>query len=166
VQRPRFADAAVAVFADNDDEALRRCQIGVLRAMTPQDTEVRAGSGFDALARNALAHLESVLARPPRDPGDWSIEPPGGCDCAVCSTLNNFLADRRLRAMDWPLKEQSRRHVHQQIDGHELPVEHSTRRVGRPYMLQLVKTQALFEREKQEREAAEADLEWLSAVAR
>ena len=84
----------------------------------------------------------------------------------MCGTLNDFLADPGLRAVDWPLKEQSRRHVHQRIDGHELPVKHSTRRVGRPFLLQLVKTPALFEREKQERQADEADLQWLRAVAR
>ena len=82
--------------------------------------------------------------------------------CASHSTTSWLIA--RLRALDWPLKEQSRRHVHQRIDGHELPVKHSTRRVGRPYMLQLVKTPALFEREKQERQAAEADLQWLHTV--
>ena len=165
-EAPEIADAAVGMFADNDDAALRRCQVGVLRALPQDDPEILAGSGFDVLARNALAQLESSLARPPRDPGDWSIEPPGGCACAVCATLNDFLADPGLRAVDWPLKEQSRRHVHQRIDGHELPVKHSTRRVGRPYLLQLVKTPALFEREKQERQAAEADLKWLMAVAR
>jgi hypothetical protein len=162
---PEIADAVVAVFADIDDAAMRRCEVGVLRALPQDDPEILAGSRFDVLARNALAHLESFLARPPRDPGDWSIEPLGGCACAVCFALNDFLADRRLRALDWPLKEQNRRHVHQRIDEHELPVKHSTRRVGRPYLLQLVKTPALHEREKQERQAAEADLQWLYTVA-
>ena len=163
---PEFVDAAVAQFADEDDEALRRCEVGVLRAMPQDDPEIRAGSGFDVLARNALAQLEAWLARPTRDPADWSIEPPGGCACALCVTLNDFLADPELRALDWPLKEQSRRHVHLRIEGHELPVKHSTRRVGRPHMLQLVKTPELFEREKQERQAAEADMEWVLAVTR
>ncbi len=59
-----IADAAVAVFADNDDAALRRCQVGVLRALPQDDPDIRAASGFDALARNAMAQLESWLARP------------------------------------------------------------------------------------------------------
>ncbi len=162
---PEIADAVVTLFGDNDDAALRRCEVGVLRAIPLVDPEIRAGSGFDVLARNALARLESWLARPPRDPGDWSIEPPGGCACELCVTLNDFLADPRLRAVDWPLKEQSRRHVHHRIDEHELPVKHSTRRVGRPYLLQLAKTPALHEREKQDRQAAEADLQWLQKAA-
>ena len=162
---PEMADAAGAVFADNDD-AQRRCVVSVLRAMPQGDPEIRAGSGFDALARDGLARLESWLARPPRDPNDWSIKPPSGCVCAVCAKLNDFLTDSGQRVLDWPLKEQSRRHVHERIDRHELPVRQLTRRVGRPFTLQLTKTPALFEREKQERQAAEADLQWLLAVAR
>ena len=162
---PEIIDAAFAVFAD-DDDALRRCVVSVLRAIPQQDPEVRAGSGFDALAWNTLARLEFGIARPPRDPDDWSIEPPSGCACPVCAILNDFLADAGRRVLDWPLKEQSRRHVHQRIDGHELPVRHVTRRVGRPYTLQLVKTPALFEREEQERQADETDLLWLRTVAR
>ena len=162
---PEIADTAVAVFADNDD-AERRCVVSALRAMPQGDPDVLAGSGFDALARNALAQLESWLARPRRDPNDWSIEPPSGCACAVCVKLNDFLADSELRALDWPLKEQSRRHVHERIDRHELPVRHVTRRVGRPYTLVLIKMPALFEREKQERQSAEEDLQWLLVVAR
>ena len=161
-QAPEIADAAVAALADVEPHVV----VSVLRAMPKDDLGIRGGSGFDALARNTLARLESWLVRPQRQPGDWSIDPPGGCGCAVCGTLNDFLADSGLRAVDWPLKEQSRRHVHQQIDGHELPVKHSTRRVGRPFLLQLVKTPALFEREKQERQVAEADLQWLRPVAR
>lgn len=162
---PEIADTAVAVFADNDD-AQRRCVVSALRAMPQGDPDVLAGSGFDSLARNALAQLESWLARPPRDPDDWSIEPPSGCACAVCVKLNDFLADSGLRVLEWPLKEQSRRHVHERIDRHELPVRQVTRRVGRPYTLELIKMPALFEREKQERQAAEEDLQWLLAVAR
>ncbi len=162
---PDIADTAVAVFADNDD-AQRRCVVNALRAMSQGHPDVLAASGFDSLARDALTQLESWLAQPRRDPNDWSIEPPSGCGCAVCLTLNDFLADSGLRVLDWPLKEQSRRHVHERIDRHELPVRHVTRRAGRPYTLQLSKMPALFEREKQQRQAAEEDLKWLLSVAR
>ncbi len=127
---------------------------------------MRSGTRFDSLAREALSRLESEITRPLRDPGDWSIELAGGCACPVCATFTAFLADPKLRALDWPLKQESRRHVHGRIDEHELPVRHVTRRVGRPYVLQLSKTPLLFEREKQERQADEADLRWLRAVTR
>ena len=144
----------------------RRSVVKVLRALPQDDPEVRAGSGFDALARNTLAWLESRIARVPRRPDDWSIELPRGCTCPVCVTLGGFLVDPGRRMMDWPLKEQSRRHVHERIGGHELPVRHVTRRAGRPYTLQLTKTPALFEREQLERQADEVDLQWLREVAR
>jgi hypothetical protein len=80
--------------------------------------------------------------------------------------LNDFLADPGRRALDWPIKQESRRHVHGRIDRNELPVKHATRRVGRPFTLQLNKTPALFEREVHERAADEADLQWLQAATR
>jgi hypothetical protein len=40
-------------------------------------------------------------------------------------------------------------------------VDHRTRRVGRPYTLVLIKTEALFEREAHQRRRDEKDLAWL-----
>ena len=48
--------------------------------------------------------------------------------------------------------------MHGIIDGDELPVTHTTRRSGRPYTLVLVKTRALFDREKEGRSAREQAL--------
>jgi hypothetical protein len=45
-------------------------------------------------------------------------------------------------------------------------VRHETRRVGRPYTLELTKTEALFEREAAERRSRRADLDWLAKVSR
>ena len=163
---PEIVEAAVAVFTETDGAVSRRWVMTVLRALRKDDPEVRASSGFDALARNTLVWLEFSLARPPRQLDDWSIELPRGCRCPVCVTLNSFLVDPERRMMDWPLREQSRRHVHERIGGNELPVRHVTRRVGRPYTLQLTKTPALFEREHQERQADKVDLQWLREVAR
>ena len=51
--------------------------------------------------------------------------------------------------------------MHDRIDRQELPVEHRTRRVGRPYTLVLTKAPILFEREAQERHSDETDLQML-----
>ncbi len=51
--------------------------------------------------------------------------------------------------------------MHGRIDAAELPVDHQTRRVGRPYTLVLTKTDALFKRERQRRRRDEQDLAWL-----
>ena len=128
----------------------------------PSAPEHRVGSGFDALARHAVGRLEARLAQPPRGSDDWSIDaPPGGCGCALCVTLGEFLTDPARQRWDWPLKEESRRHVHSRIDLYELPVRHQTRRTGRPYTLVLAKLPTLFEREEQARHKDEADLRWI-----
>jgi len=111
-------------------------------------------------------HAQEVLAeagrKPARASDDWSIAPPGGCGCALCKELARFLSDRTRTRFDWPLAQDKRAHVHQKIDGSELPVTHTTLRSGRPYTLVLQKTPALFEREKKEREAWETGLAWLA----
>ena len=63
---------------------------------------------------------------------------------------------------EWPLAKDGRRHVHQRVDAAELPVRHQTRRVGRPYVLVLTKTDAVFEREAQQRRRDEEELTWLT----
>jgi hypothetical protein len=70
--------------------------------------------------------------------------------------------------VEWPLAEQSRRHVHNRIGEAELPVHHQTRRSGRPYTLVLRKTDALFEGEREARLRDQADVAWLgrTVVAR
>jgi hypothetical protein len=123
--------------------------VNVLCRISDAAPQHRVGSGFDTLARHTGQRLEARLTQPSRDADDWSIDAPtGGCDCELCPTLDAFLADPTRQRLEWPLKEQSRRHVHSRIDLHELPVQHQTRRAGRPYTLVLVKMPTLFERER------------------
>lgn len=135
--------------------------VEVLQTISLQAPQHRVGSGFEVLAQHAKRRLEARLAEPARDTEDWSIESPGGCGCDLCARFAGFLADRAGRAMTWPLKEEGRSHIHRQIDAYELPVEHRTRRSGRPYTLVLSKTPALFECEQRMRRKDAADLRWL-----
>jgi hypothetical protein len=89
------------------------------------------------------------------------MELPDGCS-DPCGTLGSFLRDPVRRRFEWPLAEQRRRHVHSRIDMAELPVQHQTRRMGRPYTLVLTRTPQLFERERQARVQDLADLDWLT----
>jgi hypothetical protein len=91
---------------------------------------------------------------------------PRRCRCDLCGRLDAFLADPQQRRLEWPLANERRRHVHAELDMHEIPVRHQTRRSGRPYTLVLDKTEALFEREAAERRRWQADLEWLTARSR
>ncbi len=151
-----LSDRAITVL--RGDEELIGCAIAVLRA-TP--TPRWSATGLDTLAAHCSAALEARLARPSRAGDDWSIELPNGCDCELCGELRVFLEDPIRTGFEWPLAKERRAHVHRRIDTAELPVDHQTRRVGRPYTLVLTKTDALFERERQRRRRDEQDLAWL-----
>lgn len=105
--------------------------------------------------------LAARLAKGPRSASDWSIEPPARCGCELCRELAKFLRAKDRVELAWPLSKERRRHVHNVLDGHDLPVRHETERTGRPYSLVLRKTPALFERAAAERKAWEKDLQWL-----
>jgi len=152
-------DVVAFLCQDNDD--LLACAISALRHAHKTKRHARNGSGFDVLARHCATQLERRLARPTRAADDWSIALPKGCACELCTTLGTFLADPTRRTLEWPLAEQRRRHIHSRIDQAEMPVDHQTRRSGRPYTLVLHKTDALFDREKQARQHDRTDLTWL-----
>ena len=147
---------AVAVLCRDGD--LLPCAIAALRA-TPASEWIPAG--LDVVATHCSAVLKSRLAHPVRASDDWSIELPNGCSCELCSELRAFLQDPTQTTLEWPLAKDRRRHVHGRIDTAELPLNHQTRRVGRPFTLVLTKTGALFERETQQRRRNEKDLAWL-----
>lgn len=108
--------------------------------------------GLEVLYRDVVNRLERILAAPARGADDWSIEPPARCKCPLCQELAAFLRDRGRVEHPWPLAQEKRRHIHNVIDSHGLPVMHTTVRRGRPYTLVLRKTKELFEREAELRE--------------
>jgi hypothetical protein len=156
---------AVCGYIRKQEGAVTALEVSALRAAAEMSRNgTRGDAGFGDLAADCAARLRARLARPPRAPGDWSIElPAGGCTCDLCGTLRVFLEDKSRRTFEWPLAQQRRQHVHARIDAAELPVTHVTRRRGSPYTLVLNKTEALFARERQGRSRDETDLEWLVA---
>ncbi|MGB5110855.1 MAG: 2OG-Fe(II) oxygenase [Mycobacterium sp.] len=146
-----------------DDEQLR-CAMTTLRLIAEVAPEQLTVGAIEDLVEITRMRLSARLARPARDPEDWSICAPDTCACELCGKLDAFLLDPASRHLDWPLAEQRRRHVHDRIDRFELPVRHETRRSGRPYTLVLTKTSALFERESTERDVDLVDLRWLETI--
>lgn len=142
-------------------DALTPCLLPALRAAPATPTGQGRTDPFARLAADQATHLQARLARPVRAEDDWSIRPPGGCTCELCTTLNAFLADPTRRTLDWPLAQNRRSHIHSRIDQADLPVTHQTRRHGSPYTLVLTKTANLFRREAQQRAQDQADLDWL-----
>ena len=156
---------AVCGYIRKQEDAVTALEMSALRAAAEMSRDgTRGDAGFGDLAADCAARLRARLARPPRAPGDWSIElAAGGCMCDLCGTLRVFLEDQGRRTFEWPLAQQRRQHVHARIDAAELPVTHVTRRQGSPYTLVLNKTEALFDREREARIRDETDLEWLAA---
>ncbi len=137
------------------------CLMEILRAAAARPPAL-AMPALQDLARHCARLLSARLEGLARAEDDWSIALPGSCPCPLCRRLAAFLAAHQERRLEWPLAEEARRHVHDRLDAHELPVRHKTRRTGRPYVLVLEKTETLFEREAAERQGWRADLEWLA----
>jgi hypothetical protein len=153
-------DEAVGFLCQYNDDLIG-CLMAALRSAGPFPSAKRTTSGLDAIAGHCARQLQVRLARPPRAEDDWSIEFPKGCSCELCDTLGGFLGDATRHTLEWPLRQDGRRHIHTRIDMAELPVRHQTRRTGRPYTLVLTKTDALFERERSARRRDNADMKWL-----
>lgn len=132
--------------------------------------ESRAGAalaqlGLAGLHEHCAEALRRWLDEPPRAQSDWSISTRLTCSCELCEELTRFLRAAARKDMEWPLAQRNRGHVHGEIDDHDLPVTHATRRVGRPYVLVLTKTEALFERDAAERRTRKKELRWLEKTA-
>ncbi len=156
-------EKALDFLCASENDPLLPCLIQLLRnAGERLEPGTREALGLGTLGTHAIWLLAERLSYPARAEGDWSIDPPAGCRCALCKTLATFLADPDQNRLEWPLAKDRRVHVHRRIDGHELPVRHETRRSGRPYTLVLTKTPELFEREAAKRRAWQADLDWLA----
>ena len=149
-------------FLCQDEDDVIPCAMSTLRAAQTDPAVSPSTTSLDTIASHTTRRLEQRLTRPGRAPGDWSIRLPKGCDCELCTTLGTFLADPARRSFEWPLAEQRRRHIHSRIDRAELPVDHQTRRTGRPYTLVLHKTDALFTREQEAQRRDQDDLDWLT----
>ncbi|MFD1047275.1 2OG-Fe(II) oxygenase, partial [Kibdelosporangium lantanae] len=163
----RQLEAADDKLRDEITGALREYEDNILECLMPAlrlaDARRATGGGLDIVAQDCAQRLRTIIARPLRDEDDWSIEWTG-CGCGICDTLGTFLSSRSRRTFTWPLAKDGRRHVHTKIDLAGLPVRHHTRRQGRPYTLELTKTNELFTRATNARNRAETDLEWLTST--
>jgi hypothetical protein len=156
---------AIGYLCADENTVLVPCLMHLLRVAAKSVKSERRGTlDLDVIGRFCAAEIAACLATAPRQPDDWSIGLPAGCDCALCHRLGTFLSDPAQRQLEWPLAKPGRQHVHQRIDQHELPVRHQTRRSGSPYTLVLEKTKTLFANEVAARHAWQVDLNWLSGA--
>jgi hypothetical protein len=159
------SDKAVGFLVQDDHERLLPCLMGVIRAAASSDSvtpETWDALGLGTLQAHCAGLLKTRLAAPSRAEGDWSLDFPGDCACELCVTLADFLTASDRTRLEWPLAKQGRRHIHEALDRHGLPVRHETRRSGRPYTLVLTKTEELVQRETARRRGWQDDVAWLA----
>jgi hypothetical protein len=165
-RQPDLSGRLVAFLTSDFSELPVQVSMGVLRR-AKQDHARTARKTWDF--RSVHAHCSRVINarmnQPTRANNDWSIQTPIRCSCRLCATLSQYLRAPDKVRLEWPLAKDQRAHIHRAIDSHDLPVDHVTRRTGRPFTLVLEKTAALFKRDAAERESLRDDLEWLQSTA-
>lgn len=109
-----------------------------------------ARPAYVRLREHCLAQLRAATAEPVVFPTDWHRDAELECKCDDCQALSRFLADPSVPVGRFPLAEQRRRHLHDQIDRHGCDCTHETERKGRPYTLVCTKTTASFERREKQ----------------
>ena len=148
-------------FLHEQGDDLPALLVSALRSATGLSPAHLSASGLHAVAGLCASRLGQLIARPERTEDDWAIRWRDTCGCELCLTFGEFLSDRTLRTLEWPLAEARRKHIQQSISAAELPVRCQVVRAGSPYTLVLAKTDALFERELKARKRAVTDLAWL-----
>lgn len=136
------------VQASPGDFHLDDCMVPALKSLIPWASK-RLGTVPAPLAdwlATVRSQLESVTAREPSPPSDWSRPANIDCDCQFCAQLKTFLADPsqdvgRIRA-----GEHYRNHVISMIRQHRCDVTDTLERKGSPHTLVLTKTTGSFDR--------------------
>ena len=103
-------------------------------------------AAYPALWRHAVDALLARSAEPPREPRDWTISDDISCRCEHCRELKAFCRDPVEPVHRFPLRQELRAHLHQQIDARRLDMSHVTERRGRPFTLVCTKNRASFQR--------------------
>ena len=166
--RPGLVADAVRVFALGSaleplDRFLNRALRGELgcglREVLAPDLKTIAGwlpeapaarPAYARLREHCLAQLRAATSEPVEFPTDWRRAPELYCSCQDCQALSGFLADPGVSEARFPLAEQRRRHLHDQIERHRCDCTHETERKGRPYSLVCKKTTASYERRERQ----------------
>ncbi|ASJ70687.1 2OG-Fe(II) oxygenase [Granulosicoccus antarcticus] len=121
----------------------------VLEHLTKYEAEGKLDKARESLVTTTRKLVKQRAVTAIRAKDDWRIDVPASCKCADCQMLIQFLQSRD-RSIDLPLAKERRQHLHGRIERYEIPVSHSTRREGRPFVLELRKLHKLFVEAAQE----------------
>ena len=161
-RQPDLSGRLVAFLTSDTSDLPVEVPMDVLRrAKQDHARTTRKTWDFRSVHTHCSRVISARLNQPARANNDWSIQTSLRCSCRLCATLTQHLRASDKVRLEWPLAKDQRAHIHQAIDGCDLPVTHNTRRTGRPFTLVLEKTAMLFKRDAAERQRLQRDLEWL-----
>ena len=125
----RLTQFLAHVLADTRHYNLHVVLVPDVKALYAQTIKTAAGRrAASRLLQHCLTELRAKTAQIIEPPKDWKREAKLGCRCEDCALLSRFLRDPTERVGRFPLNNQRRRHLHQQIDKHHCDVTHVTER--------------------------------------
>jgi hypothetical protein len=154
------------VLADQRNYDLHQVLIPDVKAIHQWLSKVpEARAAATRLLKHCQSELRTATAHPIEPPADWAREAKLGCKCEDCRALSRFLRDPQARVGRFPIRQDRRQHLHQQIEEHRCDCTHVTERKGSPQTLVCTKTQASYERRLQQYKIDLMLLAELDAVA-
>ena len=157
------AETAAAVIATRPSAISPQRAIPAALEALSREEGLADSEACTLLWRHAADSLLDRSAKPPESPRDWVVEARIACDCELCAALKAFCEDPVDRVRRFPLRQDLRQHLHQQIDGHRLDMSHVTERRGRPFTLVCTKNRATHKRRLAE---YARDVETMRSLAR
>jgi hypothetical protein len=142
----RAACKAVAAAHSFDSARVIVSALSLARDRKPISTD----DDYQHLWRYAATMLLARSEHPPEAPKDWRQEGRIRCTCGDCRELQRFMRDPVERTHRFSMRQDRRRHLHEQIQCHSLDMTHETERRGSPQTLVCTKTRRTYERQRAE----------------
>ncbi len=141
----RAACDAVASAHAFDSARVSVSALSLMRTRGP--ASVSTDADYQRLWHHASTILLARSEHPPEAPKDWRQEGRIRCTCGDCRELKTFLFNPVEQTHRFRLRKDRRRHLHQQIQRHDLDMTHETERRGSPQTLVCTKTRRTYERQ-------------------
>lgn len=159
----RFLDR---VLIDTRRYDLHQSLVPAVKAVAKWVSRIPAARpAFFRLLKHSLTELSAATAKRVDPPKDWARNADITCGCEDCRALAQFLRDPAQRVGRFPLRKDRRQHLHRQIEHHDCDCTHVTERVGSPQTLVCTKTQASYEKQKQQHDVDRALLAELQTIS-
>ncbi len=80
---------------------------------------------------------------------NWSIDEVLVCQCEHCKVAQNFLSSKTEKTKIWPIVQDVRNHIMNEINGCDLPVNLSVEKKGSPHKLVMIKSAEVYQQAKE-----------------